>query len=123
MWRFSAGTAESRVQVVSVVRVAAGLGRATTVQTGERIRGLSAGRLPVHRQSVAEKQTQEEVQPQLEAPEGHHVLTVELSIRLGRLAVRTAARLVFIPSIPDCIIIYYAMYRLNHVTTSIRFLK
>jgi len=73
-------TVESRFQVVPMVRVATRLGCATVVQTWERVRGLPAGRLPVHRQPIAKEQAQEKVQPELETPESYHILTFELSI-------------------------------------------
>lgn len=69
-----------------MVRTAARLGRAAAVPARERVRRLSAGRLPVDGQSVAEEQAQAAVEPQPEAAQGHHVLTVELSIRHGCVA-------------------------------------
>lgn len=70
-----------------MVRITTGLGRAAVVQARERIRGLSAGRLSIYGQLVAKEQAEKEVQPQFEAPESYHVLTVELSTSFRRLNV------------------------------------
>lgn len=55
--------AKSRIEVISMVRAAAWSRRAAVIQAREWICGLSAGRLPVYGQLVAEKQAKEEVQP------------------------------------------------------------
>lgn len=60
---FALRAAESRIEVVAMVRAATRPGCATVIQTREWIRGLSTGRLPVHGQPVAEEQAEEEVQP------------------------------------------------------------
>lgn len=61
-----------------MVRAATRIGRSTAVPARERVRRLPAGRLPVHGQPVAEEQAQKTVEPELEAPESYHVLTVRL---------------------------------------------
>lgn len=55
-------TVEPWFEVIQMVRAATRLGRAAVVQTGERIRGLSTGRLSIYRQPFTKEQAQKKVQ-------------------------------------------------------------